>query len=106
MMVDEQPLYMEEDNSLTNKPSNQLMERLKSSLTDDTVPGFKGAIQKKSPSEDHQFIELRRNSTMQKTRDEMGEFTGLVHDEPIPFGIEFMKQVQESRQKKSTQEMA
>ena len=69
------------------------MERLKSSLKDDTIPEFKGTIQKKSPSEDQQFIELKRHSTMQKNREELGEFTGLVHDEPIPFGIEFMKQV-------------
>ena len=101
MMVDEQPLHMEEDNSLTNKPNNQLMEKLKSSLTDEQQLNFKGSVQHRRPSKDQQFTELKRNSTMQKKRDDMNEFTYLVHDEPIPFGIEFMKQVQDSRSKKA-----
>ena len=69
MMVDEEPLDMEDDSSFYNKKRTGLTEILKASLTDQ-FSGFNGsATMKENSSKEQQFTELKRNSTMQKKRD-------------------------------------
>ena len=41
---------------------------------------------------------------MKKSRKNINEFVQLVQEEPIPFGVDLMKQVQDSRSRKINQD--
>lgn len=107
-MVDEQPLDMEEDKDGGSLPKNEsalaqptFHDKLKEALTDkNSIQKFTGGIQPRDPAEDakEQFIELKRHSTMKKSRKDITDFTLLVNDTEIKGGgIDYLKQVHSAR---------